>query len=221
MIGPAKSVAVVFTHKRIRIDKLQRLWMSGAEIPFEKTVKYLGVILDSKLTFREHVLQMCKKATRLQMAAKNAVGQLWGPSLRTMRWVYEAIVRPMITYGSVVWAHKIPVTYPPLQRIQRLALLSMGQFLKSTPTAGLEVLLNVLPLDLYVKQEARSTAARLGGVAPDGWDGVGHGRKRGHILVIWHVMGQYAEQKRIELRQFWNGKVSLRPICLEKRKDNY
>ena len=41
-----------------------------------------------------------------------------------------------------------------LQNLQRLALLCLGFFRPSTPTAGLEVITHTIPLWLHVRQEA-------------------------------------------------------------------
>ena len=92
----------------------------------------------------------------------------------------------MITYGSVIWAFRIPSGSSTLKRVQRLALLLMGDFLASTPTAALEVLLNLVPLDIFVRGEAIATAARIGNVDP-GWDGIGDGNYRGHLLSLIHI----------------------------------
>ena len=64
----------------------------------------------------------------------------------------------MVTYGSLVWAPRIPRDYAPLVRLQRLALLMLGSFLKSTPTSALEVVFNMMPLGLFVRMTAKLAA---------------------------------------------------------------
>ena len=46
-ISPSKSAAVMFTNKRNWTE--HPIYINGEEIPFKSEVKYLGVILDSKL----------------------------------------------------------------------------------------------------------------------------------------------------------------------------
>ena len=76
-ISPSKSVAVMFTNKRnwkeypIKID--------GEIIPFKKEVKYLGVILDSKLSGTSHVKYKIGKAKRHLMAYHYAITKKYGP----------------------------------------------------------------------------------------------------------------------------------------------
>jgi hypothetical protein len=48
-----------------------------------------------------------------------------------------------------------------LGRIQRMACLAITGAMKSTPTAAMEVLLNLTPLDLLIMAEARMALYRL------------------------------------------------------------
>ena len=64
------------------------------------------------------------------------------------------MIRPLISYGAIIWAHRIKPNNSQLLRLQRLSLLSLGHFPKSIPTRGLDVATNLLPLDLYVKEHA-------------------------------------------------------------------
>jgi len=53
-------------------------------------------------------------------------------------------------------------TKTQLGRIQRMACLVIMGAMKSTPTAALEILLNLTPLDLVIQAEARMALYRLG-----------------------------------------------------------
>ncbi len=64
------------------------------------------------------------------------MGKIWVVPLNMQRWLYTAL-----TYNcDNEWA-KIE-----LNSLNRLALMSMGHFRHSTPTAGLEVITHVMPL---------------------------------------------------------------------------
>jgi len=75
----------------------------GKELESTNKVKYLGVVLDSKLTWSEHLDQKCKKATALFWQCRRIVGSTWGTSPKIYHWIYIAIIRPMITHAAVVW----------------------------------------------------------------------------------------------------------------------
>jgi hypothetical protein len=102
IFGPAKTVMVLFSRGQ-KVPKTPSLAMSGARIEVSSEVKYLGIILDRKLEYREHIRSKIRKAKGLLMKVKKAVGVLWGPSTRMMRWAYTQMVRPMMSYGAVVW----------------------------------------------------------------------------------------------------------------------
>jgi ribonuclease HI len=150
-----KTVSMLFTHKR-KFDPPPPIWMDGTRIRLVDTARYLGVILDSKLSWKAHLKQKVREAKGKLMATKAAMGKLWGIPPNSMRWVYLGIVRPSLLYGSLVWSKICDTAWArkELTRLNRLALLTMGHFRKGTPTAGLEMIAHVPPLDLTVKFEA-------------------------------------------------------------------
>jgi len=67
------------------------------------SVKYLGVILDSRLTWREHVDVKMRKTQNLLWACRRAYGVMWGLRPRMVHWIYISIIRPFVTFASLVW----------------------------------------------------------------------------------------------------------------------
>jgi hypothetical protein len=65
------------------------------------SVKYLGVILDSRLTWREHVDAKVKKARNSLWVCRRACDGAWGLGLRVIHWLYVSVIRPSITYASL------------------------------------------------------------------------------------------------------------------------
>ena len=81
-----KTIAVVFTRRRVQNPPT--LTMGGVEITYSKSVRYLGVQLDSKLLWNEHIDQKIKVAKRKMMLLKGVVGRIWGTSPAITRWAY-------------------------------------------------------------------------------------------------------------------------------------
>jgi len=159
-----KTVAVLFT----RIWKFTQppcLKMGGEEIEYSDSARYLGVTLDSKLSWKKHLKAKAKDAKRKILIMSNAMGKLWGAPPIMTRWAYTGIIRPSLTYGAYVWAEAMTKkgNVDLLLKVNRLACLMMGNFRRSTPTAGLEILFNIPPLHLYVQQRAITTHTRLWG----------------------------------------------------------
>ncbi len=162
--SPLKTVSVLFTRKR-KFDFPPTITMEGEEIPYSNQVRYLGIILDHQLTWVPHIKNKVNVAKGHMLKLKNAMGKLWGTPPKLTRWLYTGIVRPALTYGSLVWgkACETEQIKRELNKLNRLALLSMGHFRRSSPTAGLEVITNVMPLHLWIKCEAATAYIRTQG----------------------------------------------------------
>ena len=69
--GIPKTIPVVFTLRRKGSAGFPSLKMGNTALEYKPWAKYLGVVLDRRLNFKEHVKQKCDKATGLLMAAKS------------------------------------------------------------------------------------------------------------------------------------------------------
>jgi hypothetical protein len=101
-VNPDKTRLVVFTRKR-KLPGFFQPCLFGRTVQRSMLVKYLGVILDSRLTWREHVDAKVKKAQNSLWACRRACGGAWGLGPRVVHWLYVSIIRPSITFASLVW----------------------------------------------------------------------------------------------------------------------
>ena len=159
--NPQKTVAVMFTRATRPFNRLVR--MDGQLIPYSKTVVYLGVTMDSELKWIEHIKGKIKKAKGLIMKLASITSAYWGPKPKLMRWAYTGIVRPMLTYGALVWGHiaEHDIIESALRRLNRLAMCTMVKVPRSTPTRAMEIILDVMPLHLHILKEGLRTFLRL------------------------------------------------------------
>ena len=173
-LSPAKSVAVFFTRSR-DVEPPSNIHIGGQELERQPQARYLGVTLDQKLNFRAHIDKKIKEARMSLMRLKSSIGKLWGPRPYLARWAYLCVVRPALTFGHFVWGHRISTRTlrRKLGTVQSEALRLCGHFRKSTPTAALDVIFNVLPLDIHIEFEITRSYLRLrdklcGPLYPDG-----------------------------------------------------
>ena len=175
----AKTVAVLFT-QRNKIPTITNLKVDGSTVNYSNEVRYLGIQLDKKLNFNSHISNVIAKAKRFLLNIRSSIGKLWGPSPKWTVWAYNAMVKTMISYGSIIWSHRAHIFEPKLKKLQRLAMLLTTNVVKSTPTAGLEVFYGLPPLSNYIEQCGLSSYVRFGDGFRRSWDGIGDGNKRGH-----------------------------------------
>jgi hypothetical protein len=147
----SKTKAIIFTRSKIDLSSIPPLKLYDSDISYVTSIKYLGITLDSKATFKLHIQNKFKEAKMKLIQIRNATGKEWGPNPYMMRWLYTGVVRPAITYGCMIWA-KASVTKSfkeTAQKIQRLALLHMAPFRTKSPTIGLEMLAYLPPRHFY------------------------------------------------------------------------
>jgi hypothetical protein len=161
-ISPEKTELVLFTKKRSRAG-MQPITIGNNTLELRNEVKYLGIVLDEKLSFNSHIQQKCEKATRIVFQTRNAISKTWGFKPKIARWVYMTVVRPTLTYGAVTWWHRasIQTNRDKLSKVQRLAMLNVTRAMKTTPTGALEYITDIPPLDLYIHGEAMNATIRL------------------------------------------------------------
>ena len=161
-VNPSKTAIVPFTRRR-KTGDIKDLKMYGVTLPMKKEVKYLGVTLDTKLTFQTHVNNVTTKATRALFATKAMVGRSWGLTPSMTKWLYTAVIRPTITYGAMIWGEKATQrsTMLSLGKVQRCACLLITGAMRTTPTAAMEIMLSLPPLHLVVMTEARVATYRM------------------------------------------------------------
>ena len=97
------------------------------------------------------------------MQCRKAVGPTWGFKPSTMRWVYEAVVRPILSYGATIWVdgtrkqHDLQL----LDGVQRLANVRITGAMPPTSGVALNVITGIIPIKEWLEEEAAKETLRL------------------------------------------------------------
>ena len=65
-------------------------------------IKYLGIIFDSKLLFREHINYMEEKCVKLIFAPSRLAKVTWGLGHEALKTIYTGGILPLMLYGAPV-----------------------------------------------------------------------------------------------------------------------
>ena len=160
----SKTVVILYTNKR-KYDMPAPLTLNGEELKYKDRVKHLGLNLTSNLNWSHHLGEKIKEAKGIICRLKGSMGKLWGLKPKMAMWVYRMVVRPILSYASVIWA-KIALkaeVRQELKEFQAFALHQMGYFRAKTPQNALEVITNTIPLDLHLLYDAQLAFIRTKG----------------------------------------------------------
>jgi hypothetical protein len=144
-VNPDKSQAVLFSSPLKKFDPPlpSPINMYSKPIPWAKKAKYLGVTLDSHLSFDSHIKIAKDRAAfavgRLHflLTAKSKL------SLRCKLRLYTSVIRPIMTYACVIFAHSNPRHLYKMQVLQ-------NRFLRKITGAPYYVRNDSLHLDLKI-----------------------------------------------------------------------
>ena len=73
-----------------------------------------------------------------------------------MKWIYTAMIRPIMSYTFVSWAGGLNKKYlvRKLTEVQRLACLMISSAFPGNPTSALEILLNITRIEEFLLAKA-------------------------------------------------------------------
>ena len=95
-INPDKTDLVLFT-KKYKVPRWDPPKLDSKRLTLKTHAKYLGVILDSKLTWKLNTDERVRRATNALYVSKKMLGNTWGLSPALMNWIYTSM------YGVIVW----------------------------------------------------------------------------------------------------------------------
>ena len=73
--------------------------MNGSKLELSKEARLLGVNLDSKLPWKPHIIPITHKPTTALLQCRQIVGKTWAIKSSKMKWIYAAMIRPIMSYA--------------------------------------------------------------------------------------------------------------------------
>ena len=136
--SPEKTKAVRLCRLR-RVEEIPTLFLNDSILPFEDSVKYLGITFDRKLTFGLHINEVvCCVKLRLNIF-KVVSGFNWGADRTCLLRIYQALCLSKIDYGYQVYGSAFQTTLQKLDIVHNTALRICTGAYKTSPVESLYV----------------------------------------------------------------------------------
>jgi len=134
--------------------------------PFCSEPKYLGVMLDRLLTYRQYLGSLCKKLTSRIMLLRRLAGSGWGAGTTTLQTATLALVHSTAEYCAPVWCRSAHTRLidPDISNASQI----VTGCLCPTPADNLSILASIQPAELCHKGATLSLAC--------------HAMEPGHLL---------------------------------------
>ncbi|KAJ4433641.1 hypothetical protein ANN_15951 [Periplaneta americana] len=114
-MNPSKSNVIQFTYKRKTEN--QSITLQGEEVSHAESVRYLGLYLDSKLTWNTHISNLVRRLRHKLYQVKHLLKGSSPLPLHLKRLIYFSLIRPIWMYGCGIWGS---ATNSQIRRIQTI-----------------------------------------------------------------------------------------------------
>jgi hypothetical protein len=118
-LNESKSVHIDFTNNKI---KQQPIFINGAKVPYANTTKYLGMTLDAKLQWKEHIKKKRDELNIKFMKMYWLLGRNSELSVHNKLTLYKQVIRAVWSYDIQLWGCASDSNIQVIQRYQNKVL---------------------------------------------------------------------------------------------------
>ena len=114
--NPSKCKVLCISNKKD--PPMRNYEFCGSTLEQIQSVSYLGITINDKMKWSEHISNVMSKASKtLGMAKRN----FWNCPKNVKETVYSTIIRPRLEYAHIVWIHILKKDIKMLEKDQRKA----------------------------------------------------------------------------------------------------
>jgi hypothetical protein len=122
-INVSKSTALLFAKTTRCIQRRRPVQLFGEPIQWVDTARYLGVTLDTRLTWSAHVNHVGRKAAQRLGVLGPLLNRRSGLSIKNGVLLYKQLIRPIMDYACPIWRSAAHTHVRKLQLLQSKCLL--------------------------------------------------------------------------------------------------
>ena len=133
---------IISRRKRKEVKDI-KIYLHNKPLEQVSTMKYLGIILDKKFKFSEHVSYAAERCTKLIHSLSKSAKTTWALKHEALKTIYKGAILPLLLYGAPVWNEAMKYEYNKRKYIgvQRLMNIKNSQgishnFYRSTVHPG-------------------------------------------------------------------------------------
>jgi hypothetical protein len=95
-----KSTVMLVSRRKRKERKEINIFLNYKLLKQVNKIKYLGIIMDSKFKFREHITYVAEKCTKLIYSLSKSAKITWGLRHEVLKMIYEGVNLPLAVRSS-------------------------------------------------------------------------------------------------------------------------
>lgn len=159
-LAEQKTEAVLITSRKK--TEYIRLHIGGCEINTKDSLKYLGVMIDNRLSFRQHLEYVRVKAVDTCNALCRVMPNTRGPKYLRRR-ILAGVVGSIILYAAPIWAEsgtRNKYCWTKIASVSRNAALRVCCAYRTVSDDAAFVIAGIIPTDILAREAARIWSSR-------------------------------------------------------------
>ena len=145
---------MLVSRRKRKENKNIRVYLNNKPLDQVTKMKYLGIILDHKFRFNEHIKYKAGRCGKLIHSLARAARMKWGIKYKAMDIIYKGAIIPLLTYGAPVWIEAMKHEYNKRKyiRVQHLINISMAKAYQTTSSEALCILTTTIPITIKLEE---------------------------------------------------------------------
>ena len=148
-----KSKVMLVPQEKTRKKEIE-IYLNNKILTQVNSIEYLGIIFDSKLTFRDHINYAEEKCTKLVFLLSKLAKITWGLKHEVLKTIYTEGILPLLLYGAPVWKNEMNKSCykAKLIRIQRLINIKITKAYRTVSNEALCVITRLIPINIKIEE---------------------------------------------------------------------
>jgi len=137
-----------------RKRKEVEIYLNSRPLTQVQSLKYLGIILGTKITFKDHINYITDKCSRLIFALLKSAKLNWGLGHEALKTIYTGAILPLLQYGAPIRKNALAKdSYTTkLFRVQRLMNIRIAKSYRTVWNEALCIITGLISIDIKIEE---------------------------------------------------------------------
>jgi len=157
IFNETKSKVMLVSRRKWREQRNITVYLNNKPLKQVTWMKYLGIIIDHKFRFQEHINYAAEICAKLIYNLSKMAKLSWGIKHPVIVTICKGAILPLLTYGAPVWIDTMKYEHNKQKYIreQRLINIRMAKVYRNTSSKALCILTGMTPIIIKLAEAVK------------------------------------------------------------------
>ena len=161
-INDKKSKVMLVSRRKRKENKNITVYLNNKKLTQVTQIKYLGIILDHKFRFNDHITYAAERCKKLIYSLSKVAKMTWRIKHKAMGTIYKGAILPLLSYGVPIWIEAMNYEHNRKKfiRVQCLINIIMAKAYRTTSSEALCMLTGMTQIIIKLEELASGSCDR-------------------------------------------------------------